>query len=165
MKKTLLFMCMMGLCVLSYAQIALEETFANEFIVLGELSGGKALNVIGYTASAMGGGHYHAGAEHKLFCRFYHDRLAFGIYVITANRFDDHLEIVLGEDFETAQQAFSDLLYWYDNSHKGQSVSFTDVWGRKVQIDRRQDHILVRIIDDVEFKVIADNVILNVVIW
>ncbi|HIV80661.1 MAG TPA: hypothetical protein IAB13_06860 [Candidatus Avanaerovorax faecigallinarum] len=145
----------------SFAQINLEKTFANEIIVLGELSGGAALNAIGNVASAMGGGYYSNTAEHKLFCRCYHDSLALGILVQTANRFDDDMEIALGKDFETTKQSFSDLVLWYDSSVKGHSVSFTDIWGRRVQINRNQNNISLDVIDDINSKVIAENVVLT----
>ena len=161
MKKLLVTMCTAIISVSSFAQINLEQTFANEIIVLGELSGGAALNVIGNVASAMGGGYYSNTAEHKLFCRCYHDSLAVGILVQTANRFDDDMEIALGKDFETARQSFSDLVSWYDNSVKGQSVSFTDIWGRRVQVNRNQNNISLNVIDDINSKVIAENVMLK----
>lgn len=154
-------MCTAIVGVSSIAQIKMEQTFANEIMILGELSGGAALNVIGTVASAMGGGYYSNTAEHKLFCRCYHDSLAVGILVKTANRFDDDMEIALGADFESARQSFSDLVSWYDNSVKGQSVSFTDIWGRRVQVNRSQNNISLDVIDDINSKVIAENVVLK----
>ena len=161
MKKLLVIMCAAIGSVSSFAQIKMEQTFANEIIVLGELSGGAALNVIGNVASAMGGGYYSNTAEHKLFCRCYHDSLAVGILVQTANRFDDDMEIALGKDFETARQSFSDLVSWYDNSVKGQSVSFMDIWGRRVQVNRNQNNISVNVIDDIDSRIVAENVLLK----
>lgn len=161
MKKFLLAVCMTIASVTSFAQINLDQTFANEIIVLGELSGNATLNVIGNVASAMGGGYYSNAAEHKLFCRCYHDSLALGILVQTANRFDDDMEIALGKDFETTKKSFSDLVSWYDNSVKGQSVSFTDICGRRVQINKNQNNISLDVIDDINFKVIAENVVLT----
>lgn len=145
------------------AQIKLtkQQTFANELFSLGNISGGATLNTIGRVSSAIGGGFYQEGFEHKLYCRIYHDQLTIGILVITPNTFDDDMEISLGTDFETTNQSLQEIVNWYDNNSDGTSVLFKDIEGRLVQIDRIHDYIRFKILREEDFKVIIDDVLLS----
>ena len=149
---------------LSFAQINLkqQETFANEIIMLGNISSMGAINTIGTIGSALGGGYFRGGAEHKLYCRIYHEELTLGIAVITQNQFDDIMEVALGRDYQTTYQSLQDILDWFDRSAKGSSVTFDDVQGRHIQLDRMSqmdDNVFrVRILSDVDYKVISEDV-------
>lgn len=145
------------------AQIKLtkQQTFANELFSLGNISGGATLNTIGKISSAIGGGYYQEGFEHKLYCRIFHEQLTIGILVITPNTFDDDMEISLGTDFATTNQSLQEIVNWYDSNSDGTSVLFKDIEGRLVQIDRIHDYIRFKILREEDFKVIVDDVLLS----
>lgn len=134
MKKISMFLLILCVCFTANAQIEFlaEKTYADETMIIGELSANKALNTIGMISSALGGGYYRNGTETKLYCRFYKEHITFGILVITSNSYDDDAQISLGNNFDTTRESLNSLLTWVQESITGQSTRFEDFEGRMV---------------------------------
>lgn len=143
----------------SGAQIKIqkEESFANELMFLGDISSGTALNVLG----ALGGTGTISDI-HRLYCRIFHDKLTIGIAVETQNRFDDNMEIALGHDFSSTNESLQSLIDWMDEATNGMSISFEDIEGRGIQINKEKakDRIHIQILNDLETRTVVGKVIL-----
>ena len=127
MKKLLFIVVMTFMCSLTYAQIKVQNSFANDLIIIGNLSMGKAINVIGGTNTRA--------AEHKLYCRIFKDKVTYGILVDTENRFDDDFEFALGTDIEKARESINTILMFMKDNPLKTSMTVTDEDNRVIQLN------------------------------
>lgn len=114
----------MFLAATASAQIQVTESFANELEILGNISSGSAMNALGGEVPI-----------HKLYKRTFKDRITYGILGQTSNRFSNDMEIALGTTVDETRQSVEALIHLMDAGKKGESITITDVEGRKYQID------------------------------
>lgn len=157
-KLVLFLLCMFALSFNAKAQIVIEETFDNDLIIIGNISSGAALNALG----AMSGSTSNL-EEHKLYCRFWKDKVTYGILIDTRNRMDDDFEFALGTNIEEAKQSINTILSFMENSDKGKSITVKDEDQRKIQINlQSRKGVTLKVIDEDDTKIIVDNVLLTV---
>ena len=141
-----------AICNLAKAQIKVEKSFNNELIIIGNLSAGRAVNVMGSTS-------YGPVAEHKLYCRLFNDKVTYGILISTPNHVDDDFEFALGTDVFKAKESVGILLNFMKESDIGKSLTITDEDGRTIQIDLiKRNRIKLKIMDSERNEVILEDV-------
>ena len=148
-----------GLVASANAQIKIEQTFTNDLIIIGNISSGKAANVI----TALGGGPYAnvRNPEHKLYCRIFKDKTTYGILVDTQNRFDDDFEFALGTNIEKAKESLQIILGLMETAPLKTSQTVVDEDGRTIQINlMRRNNISLNAID-VHGKIICNEIFLS----
>ena len=153
MKKSYYLLFAIILTVLSnvsYAQIKVQEVFTNDLIIIGNLSMGKALNV-------MEDGRSHA-AEHKLYCRIFQDKTTYGILVDTENRFDDDFEFALGTDIEKARESINSILGFMESNPLKTSITVTDEDERVIQLNLIKRNLITLKAIDAQGAVIVNEV-------
>lgn len=145
------------------AQINLnsEKAFANEIISLGNISEGAVVNAIGGGAGALSGRYYSRMSELKLYCRIFHEDLTLGLLVKTSNSFDDDMEVALGRDFDETNKSLQSILDWFDSNPNGSSISFDDIQGRHILLNKVPYSMEIKVINDIDHKIIVDNVFLK----
>jgi len=111
----------------SWAQIKVEESFANNLIIIGNLSVGRVGNLLGDGKTRL--------AEHKLYCRIFHDKTTYGILVDTENLFDDDFEFALGTDIDKAKESLSTILEFMRTNPLKTSITVTDEDDRVIQLN------------------------------
>lgn len=158
MRKLLLFLFVFAMNFTAKAQIVIEESFNNDLIIIGNISSGAALNALG----AMSGSTSNL-EEHKLYCRFFKDKVTYGILIDTRNRMDDDFEFALGTNIEEAKQSISTILDFMENSDKGKSITVSDEDKRRIQINlQNRKGVTLKVLSEDDTKIIVDNVLLTV---
>ncbi len=158
MKKLLFVLFAFVLSFTAKAQIVIEETYNNDLIIIGNISSGAAMNVIG----ALSGATAHL-EEHKLYCRLWKDKITYGILIDTRNRVDDDFEFALGGNIEEAKQSIATILNFMENSDKGKSIKVSDEDNRKIQINlQNRKAVTLKVLAEDDTKIIVDNVVLTV---
>lgn len=158
MRKLLLFLFVFAMNFTAKAQIVIEESFNNDLIIIGNISSGAALNALG----AMSGSTANL-EEHKLYCRFFKDKVTYGILIDTRNRMDDDFEFALGTNIEEAKQSISTILDFMENSDKGKSITVSDEDKRRIQINlQNRKGVTLKVLSEDDTKIIVDNVLLTV---
>lgn len=158
MRKLLLFLFVFAMSFTAKAQIVIEESFNNDLIIIGNISSGAALNALG----AMSGSTANL-EEHKLYCRFFKDKVTYGILIDTRNRMDDDFEFALGTNIEEAKQSISTILDFMENSDKGKSITVSDEDKRRIQINlQNRKGVTLKVLSEDDTKIIVDNVLLTV---
>lgn len=74
MKKLYFTVLMLMTLTSAIAQINVHDTFANDLIIIGNISSGRALNLIGGSSSTK-------LAEHRLYCRIFRETTTYGILI------------------------------------------------------------------------------------
>lgn len=158
MRKLLLFLFVFAMNFTAKAQIVIEESFNNDLIIIGNISSGAALNALG----AMSGSTANL-EEHKLYCRFFKDKVTYGILIDTRNRMDDDFEFALGTNIEEAKQSINTILDFMENSDKGKSITVSDEDKRRIQINlQNRKGVTLKVLSEDDTKIIVDNVLLTV---
>lgn len=135
------------------AQIQVQESFTNDLIILGNISAGAALNIIG--------GSDVKAAEHRLYCRIFGDKTTYGILVNTENRFDDDFEFALGTDIEKAKESIYTIIDFMKTKPLKTSFTVLDEDGRTIQINLpHRKRITLEVIDG-DGKIIVNKVLLT----
>lgn len=155
--KRILLLTVLALSFVSVnAQIKLGQTFANDLIIIGNLSDGQVQNAIlalnGYKPIIQ---------EHKLYCRIFKDKVTYGILVDTQNRFDDDFEFALGTDMEKAKESLRMILLFMDSTPLGTSQTATDEDDRVIQLNLEKRNSLTLEVLDAQGKIICDKVTLS----
>lgn len=130
--KNLLSISIWGVILsgITQAQIKVNNVFANQLIIIGNISAGEAMNTVG-----MISGSTIKNETHKLYCRILGDKTTYGILINTVNRHDDDFEFALGTDIEKAKESLNMILSFMADSPLGSSFSVTDEDNRQIQID------------------------------
>ena len=158
MKKLLLLAAIATMSVWSaHAQIQVEKTFTNDLIIIGNLSAGAAMNVIG----AFGNKPVPTMAEHKLYCRIFHEKTTYGILVDTENRFDDDFEFALGTDIEKARESINLILEFMATKPLQTSLTVTDEDYRTIQLNLTKRNVITLDAIDAKGAVICNKVVLT----
>lgn len=147
MKKVLLLVVLTFVTIIALnAQIQIEKSFANDLVIIGNISSGAAMNMIG----SMNSKQYNAPIpEHKLYCRIFHDKVTYGILVDTENRFDDDFEFALGTDIEKAKQSINLIIEFMRTKPLKTSITTKDEDDRTIQINlETRKQIWLEVIDD-----------------
>ena len=151
MRKLLLFLFVFAMNFTAKAQIVIEESFNNDLIIIGNISSGAALNALG----AMSGSTANL-EEHKLYCRFFKDKVTYGILIDTRNRMDDDFEFALGTNIEEAKQSISTILDFMENSDKGKSITVSDEDKRRIQINlQNRKGVTLKVLSEDDTKIIV----------
>lgn len=153
MKKLLLLVAIATMAFTANAQIKIQESFTNDLIIIGNLSGGKAVNVM----SAMNGSADRV-AEHKLYCRIFHEKTTYGILADTENRFDDDFEFALGTDIQKARESIETILKFMETNPLKTSLGVEDEDGRTIQINLLKRNVITLKAIDAQGAVIVDDV-------
>lgn len=146
--------------IASNAQIKIEKTFTNDLIIIGNISSGKALNVMG----AMGSNGYTQPAhlaEHKLYCRIYGEKTTYGILVDTENKHDDDFEFALGTDMEKAKESINQLLEFMKKQPLKTSITVTDEDKRTIQINLKNRKTITLQVIDAQDAIVVNDVYLT----
>lgn len=151
MKKLLLLVAMATMSVYAAnAQIKVQQTFTNALIIIGNISEGKFVNMLGDTGTRV--------AEHKLYCRIFKEKTTYGILVNTANRFDDDFEFALGTDIQKARESIETILKFMETNPLKTSLNVEDEDGRIIQINLlKRNAITLHVIND-KGNVVVDMV-------
>lgn len=161
MKKAILLLTVMiiaSLSITANAQIKVQKTFTNDLIIIGNITGGSAVNIIG----AIGGNpnHTHA-AEHRLYCRIFDGKTTFGILVNTENRFDDDFEFALGTDIEKAKESINTIIEFMQTNPLKTSITVKDEDDRTIQLNlKRRNTITLKAID-AQGAIICNEILLT----
>lgn len=132
MKKLFLLVTMVTLTICAVnAQIKVQQTFTNDLIIIGNISAGTANNVIGALSGKPSPHH----AEHRLYCRIFHEKTTYGILVDTENTVDDDFEFALGADIETARESIETILKFMETNPLNTSLKVEDEDTRTIQIN------------------------------
>lgn len=155
MKKLLLMIGMLALSITSsYAQIKVKKTFDNNLIIIGNITGGSAANILG----ALNGQPTKRVAEHRLYCRILGEKTTYGILVNTENRFDDDFEFALGTDIEKAKESLNAILGFMNDSPLKTSIVVEDEDERTIQINLLKRNIITLRAIDAQGAVIVNDV-------
>lgn len=153
MKKILLCTLTILICCTVNAQIKPQQTFKNDLTILGNISSGAALNILGDGPQ---------GAEHKLYRRIFKDKTTYGILINTDNRFDDDLEFALGSTIEQAKKSIEMILEFMATNDLKTSSTFEDEDGRTIQINlTTRNYITLKAIDSQGAIICDDNIYLS----
>lgn len=131
MKKIFFLIAAIFISIASQAQIQIDETFSNDLIIIGNISSGKATNLMG----AMSNQPVARIAEHKLYCRVFKDKFTYGILIDTENKVDDDFEFALGTDISKAKESINQILTLMATKPSNTSVSVKDEDKRTIQIN------------------------------
>lgn len=144
MKKFLfVFISLLTAVFTSNAQIKIEDTFANDLVIIGNISSGNTLNAL-----AAANGQSSSSQEHKLYCRIFRDKVTYGILVDTQNKFDDDFEFALGTDIEKAKESINSITQFMKTKPVNSSFTAKDEDGRTIQINiRSRKQITLEAID------------------
>ncbi len=137
----------------SWAQIKVAESFANDLIIIGNLSAGRVVNIFGDGSSRL--------AEHKLYCRIFRDKTTYGILVDTENRFDDDFEFALGTDIDKAKESISTILEFMRTNPLKTSLTVTDEDDRIIQLNLIKRTTILLDVIDAHGATIVNKVYLN----
>lgn len=132
------------------AQIKVQESFTNDLIIIGNISAGKFANVVGDGTTRA--------AEHKLYCRIFHEKTTYGILVDTENRFDDDFEFALGTDIQKARESIETILKFMETNPLKTSLGVEDEDGRTIQINLLKRNVITLKAIDAKGDVIVDEV-------
>ena len=156
MKKALILMilALFGSKAMN-AQIQIQDEYANDLIIIGNVSIGGGANAFGAMSGDMT-----KVAEHKLYCRMFGDKTTYGILVDTGNRFDDDFEFALGTDIVKAIESVETLLEFMKTRPLGTSINVIDEDGRTIQINLEGRNTISLKVLDGSNRVIAEDVIL-----
>lgn len=146
MKKVLFLILLTFIAIItSNAQITIQETFSNDLVIIGNISTGRAVNVM----SAMGSKpNTPPAAEHKLYCRIFNDKVTYGILVDTENKFDDDFEFALGTDVEKAKESINSIIKFMGTKPLKTSFTVKDEDERTIQINlQTRKQITLEVID------------------
>ncbi len=153
MKKILFLITFSIIAIVSNAQIKVEKKFTNDLIIIGNISSGGALNVMGATPSRV--------AEHKLYCRIYGEKTTYGILVDTENRHDDDFEFALGTDMEKAKESINQLLEFMKKEKLNTSITVTDEDERTIQINLKSRKSITLQVIDAHGAIVVNDVYLT----
>lgn len=134
------------------AQIKVQQSFTNDLIIIGNLSGGKVVNVIG---------NGQAVAEHKLYCRILHENITYGILIHTPNKFDDDFEFALGTDIDTAKESLTTMLEFMQTNSLKTSLTVKDEDDRTIQLNLTTRKKMTLNAIDAQGAVICGDVVLT----
>lgn len=149
MKKLFLLVALATMAFTANAQIKIQQSFTNDLIIIGNISAGKFANV-------MGDGTTHI-AEHKLYCRIFHEKTTYGILVDTENRFDDDFEFALGTDIQKARESIETILKFMETQPLNTSLTVKDEDDRTIQINLlKRNMITLRAIDGQGVVIVND---------
>lgn len=154
MKKILLLVIGLFVSLTINAQIKIKESFDNSLIIIGNVSAGKAMNVlVGEPGSRL--------AEHKLYCRIFKEKTTYGILVDTENSFDDDFEFALGTDIAKAKQSIEAILDFMKHSDINRSITTEDEDGRTIQINLKSRKSITLQAIDMQGAIIVNDVLLS----
>ena len=136
------------------AQIKVQQSFTNDLIIIGNISSGTALNMMG---SANGP----KLAEHRLYCRIYKEKTTYGILVDTQNRFDDDFEFALGTNISQARESIEIIMKFMDENPLKTSMTIEDEDKRKIQLNLRTKRSISLDAIDMNGEIVCDKVLLN----
>ncbi len=128
MKKLCSTVLMLMVLSSAWAQIKVDQSFTNDLIIIGNLSAGRVLNLLGDDGSQR-------TSEHKLYCRIFHETTTYGILIDTENRYDDDFEFALGTDIDKAKESISTILEFMRTKPLKTSLTITDEDNRIIQIN------------------------------
>lgn len=154
MKKLLLLLGAVLIFGSAEAQIEVQQAFTNDLIIIGNISMGKAANVIG----ALSNKSHAPVAEHKLYCRIFHEKTTYGILVDTENRYDDDFEFALGTDIQKARKSVEVILEFMKTSPLKTSLTVKDEDSRTIQINLLKRNIITLKAIDAQEAVIVNDV-------
>ena len=156
-KIFLLTAFMFGVVVSVNAQIKIEQTLTNDLIIIGNISGGSAMNIVNPILT----GSTDRTAEHRLYCRVFKDKVIYGILVYTQNKFYNDFEFALGTDIEKAKESIKMMLSFMANAPLKRSQTITDEDNRVIQLNLvKRKHMTLRVID-AHGEIICNKAILS----
>lgn len=157
MKKALFLFLTTFTIITSNAQIQVQESFSNDLVIIGNISTGKAANVMG----AMNGRYTPPSPEHKLYCRIFRDKVTYGILVNTENRFDDDFEFALGTDTGKAKESINSIIELMATKPLKTSVTVKDEDERTIQINLQTRKLITLDVIDSKGAIICNKVYLT----
>lgn len=97
-------------------------------------------------------------AEHKLYCRIFHEKTTYGILVDTENTVDDDFEFALGTDIQKARESLETILKFMETNPLNTSLGVEDEDARTIQINLIKRNIITLQAIDAKGTVIVNDV-------